>query len=131
MLKSLKHLLSVALVLSCGYANAFIEAAKIQSFDSKVMGQTRQYSVRLPQAYTAGSNLKYPVLYIFDGLTNLAHTSGTHDFLTSANEMPKVIIVAVNTNTNTATRALDLTPAFGLLSTTPATFTRIARRIGH
>lgn len=129
MLKSLKHLLSVALVLSCGYANAFIEAAKIQSFDSKVMGQTRQYSVRLPQAYTAGSNLKYPVLHIFDGLTNLAHTSGTLDFLTSSNEMPKVFIVVITTNTDT--RALDLTPAFGLLSTTPATFTRIARRIGH
>ena len=108
MLKSLKHLLSITLILTCGYAHAFIEAAKIESFDSKIMGETRKYSVRLPQGYTPSSNIKYPVLYIFDGLTNLAHTSGTRDFLIGSNEMPKVIIVAIDTNT--ATRALDLTP---------------------
>ncbi|HVS30034.1 MAG TPA: alpha/beta hydrolase-fold protein [Thermoanaerobaculia bacterium] len=73
--------------------------------DSKILGETRTVLVRTPPSYATGART-YPVLYMTDGETQLAHTAATADFLVRNGRMPEVIIVGI-TNTD---RPRDLTP---------------------
>lgn len=72
---------------------------------SEVLGEERVILVQTPAGYANGKQ-SYPVLYMTDGATHLAHTAATVEFLARAGRMPEVIIVAI-TNTD---RTRDLTP---------------------
>src|SRR5688572_22507410 len=73
--------------------------------ESKILGETRTVLVRTPPSYATGAR-SYPVLYMTDGETQLAHTAATVDFLVRNGRMPEIILVGV-TNID---RTRDLTP---------------------
>ena len=62
--------------------------------------------VAVPKGYEV-SSIRYPVLYVLDGKSNLEHTVHTVDYLSSYSRIPEMIVVAVH-NVN---RELDMTPA--------------------
>jgi predicted alpha/beta superfamily hydrolase len=73
---------------------------------SQVLGEERVALVRTPPGYDTNDR-HYPVLYITDGDTHIAHTCATAEYLSSrAGRMPEMIVVGV-INTN---RTRDLTP---------------------
>jgi uncharacterized protein len=72
---------------------------------SAVLGEERVVLVRTPPGY-AQNGLRYPVLYMTDGLAQMAHTVSTIEFLTRNGRLPELIVVAIN-NTD---RTRDLTP---------------------
>lgn len=72
---------------------------------SEVLGEERIILVQTPASYANGKQ-RYPVLYMTDGATHLAHTVATIEFLARAGRMPELIIVAI-ANTD---RTRDLTP---------------------
>lgn len=82
---------------------------KRDSLASKILNETRRYSVYLPQSYSEanGPALKYPVIYLLDGNDHFLSVSGLVQFLGSyAQAIPEMIIVAIP-NTD---RTRDLTP---------------------
>jgi S-formylglutathione hydrolase FrmB len=72
---------------------------------SAVLGETRKVIVSLPTGY-AGTEERFPVLYLFDGDAHLAHTRATADFLVVNGYAPPLIVVAIRH----ADRTRDLTP---------------------
>ncbi|MFN0111135.1 MAG: alpha/beta hydrolase-fold protein [Blastocatellia bacterium] len=72
---------------------------------SAALGEERVILVQTPASYANGKQ-RYPVLYMTDGATHLAHTAATIEFLARNGRMPELIIVAI-TNTD---RTRDLTP---------------------
>ena len=72
---------------------------------SETLGEERVILVQTPASYANGKQ-RYPVLYMTDGATHLAHTAATIEFLARNGRIPEVIIVAI-TNTD---RTRDLTP---------------------
>jgi predicted alpha/beta superfamily hydrolase len=109
MTNKLITLILLATAVFSSSSHAFMTGTKSQSFESKVLNQSRLYSVRLPKGYDNNNHIKYPVLYLLDGKQNLGHTSGTLGFLVDSNEMPDMIVVAIDTNNQHRTR--DLTPS--------------------
>jgi predicted alpha/beta superfamily hydrolase len=72
---------------------------------SAVLGEDRVALVRTPPGYET-NGLRYPVLYMTDGDSHMAHTSATIEFLARNALMPEMIVVGI-TNTD---RTRDLTP---------------------
>lgn len=81
---------------------------------SDVLGEERPILVRTPRGYEAG-NQRYPVLYLLDGDTHIAHTSATVEFLARNGRMSELIVVGIP-NTD---RTRDLSPTH--ISTAGAT----------
>jgi predicted alpha/beta superfamily hydrolase len=77
-----------------------------ESIDSKVFKQQRALTISLPKNYERNKHASYPVMYLLDGPTNIAHTSGSLDYLNAMGMAPEVIIVGI-VNIN---RTYDLTP---------------------
>ncbi|MEM6380599.1 MAG: alpha/beta hydrolase-fold protein, partial [Bacteroidota bacterium] len=76
------------------------------SIESKVLSESRPILIRLPIDYEE-SEQSYPVIYVMDGYGHFHHTTGTVNFLSRNNLMPKSIVVAIP---NTTDRTRDLTP---------------------
>jgi len=73
---------------------------------SKVLNESRTISVILPESYNQNLGVRYPVLYVLDGVQQLPHTAGTAKSLYTYGEMPDLIIVGID-STN---RTRDMTP---------------------
>ena len=73
--------------------------------NSTVLGEERIVLVRTPQGYEANAQ-HYPVIYMTDGDSHIAHTSSTIEFLARNDRLPEMIVVAI-LNTD---RTRDLTP---------------------
>ena len=76
--------------------------------ESKVLGETREIIVHLPDSYAA-SRAAYPVLYVLDGGSNHLISAAASSFLSNYGEIPELIVVAIK-NTN---RNRDFTPEQG------------------
>lgn len=89
------------------HAQAPLEAPPVERFTlpSKIMGEERAISVRVPASYRTTAR-RYPVLYLTDGEAHLGHSAATIEFLAREGRMPEAIAVAV-TNTD---RTRDLSP---------------------
>ena len=72
---------------------------------STVLGEDRVVLVRTPQGYETNAQ-RYPVIYMTDGDSHIAHTSSTVEFLARNDRLPEMIVVAI-LNTD---RTRDLTP---------------------
>ena len=62
---------------------------------SNILKEDRTYQIYLPKSYGWALDRYYPVLYVLDGESNFIHTTATVDFLSSASEIPELIIVAI------------------------------------
>jgi predicted alpha/beta superfamily hydrolase len=87
-------------------ANAQIDSSVGVTIDSKILKQQRQIVISLPRNYSENTEVSYPVMYLLDGGHNLAHTSGSAQFLAANDMIPNVIIVGINN----MDRFYDLTP---------------------
>ncbi len=97
-------------LLSLLFQTAFGQGGGITKLGikSNVLGEDRTILVRTPVGYDA-NKVKYPVLYMTDGDTHMAHTASTIDFLVRNGRMSDLIVVGI-TNTD---RTRDLTPNKG------------------
>ncbi len=76
-------------------------AQRIQdSLVSKKLGESRSFVVSLPSNYDATSTTTYPILLLLDGEYLLDPFEGTLKYGNYWDDLPKMIIVAVNQNYN-------------------------------
>lgn len=75
--------------------------------DSEPLAGERTFTVRVPASYEAYTSSRFPVLYLLDGDTNLAHAGPVVDFLAENGKIPEMIIVAIHSG---ATRSQDFIP---------------------
>lgn len=66
-----------------------------ETFESRKLSATRELKIRLPKNYDADSNLKYPVVLVFDGDYLFEPVVGQIDFQTYFDKMPEAIVVGV------------------------------------
>jgi len=73
---------------------------------SQILAEDRPIIIYTPRDYEE-KDVKYPVIYLLDGAWNFHHTTATVDFLSRNEQIPEMIVVAIN---NTRDRTHDLTP---------------------
>ena len=81
-------------------------------FRSAILKEDRELQVSLPESYSR-TTVKYPVLFVLDGSSNILHATASVQFLAHArNRIPEAIVVAIpNRNRNR-----DLTPGPGAVT---------------
>ena len=94
---------AMLIVMSSSYSQSItsnILLGQTITFDSKILEETRDIFVSLPDRYET-SDESFPVLYVLDGETKFYIASAIADFLTNSGNMPNVIVVGIpNTNRN-------------------------------
>ena len=66
-----------------------------EKFESRKLNATRELKIHLPKNYDADSNLKYPVIVVFDGDYLFEPVVGQISFQTYFDKMPEAIVVGV------------------------------------
>ncbi|WP_103192386.1 alpha/beta hydrolase [Formosa algae] len=107
----MKHFITSLLLCLCLYSHAQdVTIGFTETIDSKLLKETREYDVYLPEQYSEAhyKSQQYPVIYILDGEKFFHVASGIVKNLSTGYYpvMPECIIVAIK-NTN---RSRDLTP---------------------
>ena len=87
-----RYLLSFSLCLCC--AVMFGQVIN-KSFNSRVLNSTRQIKIELPKNYDPDSEVKHPIIMVFDGDYLFEPVSGQVHFQTYFDQMPESIIVGV------------------------------------
>lgn len=85
------------LILTCFLFLSILSFGQI-SYDeigSARLNSTRRLKVKLPKNYDADSNLKYPLIIVFDGDYLFEPVAGQVDFQTYFDDMPGSIIVGI------------------------------------
>jgi predicted alpha/beta superfamily hydrolase len=72
-----------------------VTVGQMERIQSAVLGEEREYQVRLPDSYRWAQNRRYPVLYVLDGQTHFFHSAGSIGFLAAQGEIPEMIVVAL------------------------------------
>ena len=94
-------------------AQTDIVLGQIDSLESKILGETRQFWVYVPESYKTNKvgELKYSVVYTLDGSVQFHPLSSMIRYMSSGmnNTFPEMIVVGI-INTN---RSKDLTPTKG------------------
>jgi len=114
LLRFLGGIALLVILSSVAFAQAPVGTVSKISLKSGVLGEERIILVRTPPGYET-NNRKYPVMYLTDGDTHIAHTGSTIEFLSRNGRMSELIVVGI-TNTD---RTRDLTPTH--VTTTAAT----------
>ena len=102
----------VLTLLAQDYVLENVEAddAPVQkSIRSAALGETRPYSVRLPDSYGLDPNRRYPVVYVLDGPSQEHHTAASAALMARVEVTPEVIVVGIP-NLDDESRQRDLTP---------------------
>lgn len=99
-------LLGLASLIAQG-KDAEIVIGATNSIESKLLAETRTYSISLPEGYE-DTDYNYPVLYFSDGRVHFEVMASTANFLIKNNIIPPLIVVGVDTSSH---RTRDLTPA--------------------
>ena len=86
---------------------------------SDILDEDREIIISTPLGFAPDGDIKYPVIYLLDGLANFHHLVGTATHMNIHGQMPPVIVVAIP-NVN---RMRDFTPP----RTTPS-FSSATRR---
>ncbi len=94
-----------------------INVGQCYSIQSKILNEKRNYSVYLPSSYKNSTDKKYIVAYVLDGeRSKFLEVSGIAQSMHSAYDLklqiPELIIVSIENNTNNRTR--DFTPTNSL-----------------
>src|ERR1051325_2148649 len=74
-----------------------IVIGKAHSIQSKILNETRQIWVSLPESFTGDTNSKmhYPVIYLFDAPANFSTVASMIQYLSSQADFPEMIIVGI------------------------------------
>lgn len=81
------------------------QVGKKDSMYSKILNETRDIYIQLPDSYKSDSQEKYPVVFILDGDVFLPTVVNVHDYY-SGGFMPEMVIVGISNSEN---RTRDLT----------------------
>jgi uncharacterized protein len=103
-----RALLLLAVLPLGASASSGLDGAERLILQSKVLGEERVLAVVTP-AFYAGSQERYPVLYLTDGDAQMGHARATVEFLARNGLMPEMVLVGI---LNTS-RTRDLTPTPG------------------
>ena len=87
-----KVLLFAFSLLICG---TVISQIKRENFESRKLNSTRELKIKLPDNYDPKSDLKHPVIIVFDGEYLFEPVAGQVDFQTHFDEMPQSIVIGV------------------------------------
>lgn len=88
--------LSLLLTLSAAAAAAGpVTIGESRRIHSAVLNEGREYDVSLPASYGWTENRRYPVLYVLDGKSHFAHTTGSVSYLAAQGVVPEMIVVAI------------------------------------
>lgn len=79
------------LVLSC----PVFSQVKYEKFDSRILNTTRELKIKLPKNYDPSSEVKHPVIIVFDGDYLFEPVVGQVSYQTYFDEMPESIIVGI------------------------------------
>jgi uncharacterized protein len=71
-----------------------------ESIDSKKLGEARTFTISLPANYEVNTDKKYPILLVLDGEYLLSPFEGILKYGSYWDDLPEMIIVAVNQNYN-------------------------------
>ena len=66
-----------------------------ETYESRYLNSTREFKIKLPDNYNPESDLKHPVIIVFDGEYLFEPVSGQVSFQTHFDEMPESIVVGV------------------------------------
>ncbi|MEM6514862.1 MAG: alpha/beta hydrolase-fold protein [Bacteroidota bacterium] len=87
-----KVLLFTFSLLICGIVSSQV---KREIFESRKLKSNRELKIKLPDNYNPDSELKHPVIIVFDGEYLFEPVAGQTDFQTHFDEMPKSIVVGI------------------------------------
>ena len=89
----MKKALLFLFILLCSIS---VDAQTIyENFESRKLNSTRELKIRLPKNYDADSDLKYPVILVFDGDYLFEPVVGQVAFQTYFDKMPESIVVGL------------------------------------
>ncbi len=87
-----KILAIILIIICCSIHNA---QTKYEEINSSELNTKRQFKIKLPKHYDPSSDIKYPLVIVFDGDYLFEPVSGQVDFQTYFDDMPESIIVGV------------------------------------
>ena len=79
------------LALSC----SVFSQVKYEKFESRILNTTRELKIKLPKNYDPSSDVKHPVIIVFDGDYLFEPVVGEVSYQTYFDEMPESIVVGV------------------------------------
>ena len=86
---------TILIVLTCLFCLPLIAQISYDEIRSAKLNTTRKLKIKLPKNYDPSSELKYPLIIVFDGDYMFEPISGQVDFQTYFDDMPGSIIVGV------------------------------------
>jgi predicted alpha/beta superfamily hydrolase len=95
MLNRIIFFILIVLCSNTGFGQDPVVIGQKKVIHSSILKEDRTYQIYLPQSYGWALDRNYPVLYVLDGESNFIHTTATVDFLSSASEIPELIVVAI------------------------------------
>lgn len=105
------RVLLAAAVLLGAAADARAQTPIVARLTSSVLGEVREFTVRLPASYARDRQRRYPVAYVLDGAPLDAHTFAGAELLAATGEAAELIVVGIP-NMHRAGRARDFLPPF-------------------
>lgn len=86
---------TIFIVLACFFCLSIFAQISYDEINSSKLNAVRQLKIKLPKNYDPSSDLKYPLIIVFDGDYLFEPISGQVDFQTYFDDMPSSIIVGV------------------------------------
>jgi len=86
---------TILIVLTCFFSLSIFAQISYDEINSSKLNAVRQLKIKLPKNYDPSSELKYPLIIVFDGDYLFEPISGQVDFQTYFDDMPSSIIVGV------------------------------------
>src|SRR5690606_20834885 len=87
---------NVFIFVACLLLSSVVFAqVKYEKFESRKLNTTRQLKIKLPKNYDPSSEVKHPVIVVFDGDYLFEPVVGQVSFQTYFDEMPESIIVGI------------------------------------
>ena len=105
------RMLLAAAVLLAAATDARAQTPIVARLTSSVLGEVREFTVRLPASYGRERQRRYPVAYVLDGAPLDAQTFAGAAQLAAAGETPELIVVGIP-NMHRGGRARDFLPPF-------------------
>jgi predicted alpha/beta superfamily hydrolase len=86
---------TILIVLACVLCTPLFAQISYDEIRSSKLNTVRQLKIKLPKDYDPSSDLKYPLIIVFDGDYLFEPITGQVDFQTYFDDMPSAIVVGV------------------------------------
>ena len=82
--------------IACLLMSAIVfSQVKLEKFESRILNTTREIKIKLPKNYDPASELKHPVIVVFDGDYLFEPVAGQVSYQTYFDGMPESIVVGI------------------------------------